>query len=127
VDSGCNGVLIWYLPTMDGAAFYYTSEAADIIAAHEAIFTSGKRCDGSLTVTGIKPADWAAIQHGTSRLLMLLNFTAASIEVQVEQPDIDSRLKARCYGRELPLDIDPTKFGIEIEPWGTRVMTFSDQ
>ncbi len=34
-DGGCRGVLIWYLPTMDGGAFYYTSESAQNIADHE--------------------------------------------------------------------------------------------
>ena len=43
VDGGCQGVLIWWLPTMDGGAFYYTSGAVEIIAAYKNLFCSGRR------------------------------------------------------------------------------------
>ena len=76
VDGGCKGVLIWWLPAMDGGAFYYTSEAAEIIAAYEDFFCSGRRCDDKIRVIGLNPVDWAAFEQDGRRLLLLMNPTA---------------------------------------------------
>ena len=59
---------------MDGGAFYYTSEAAEIIAAHEEIFQHGTRCDAQFQVSGLKPEHWAALEHGGRRLLLELRW-----------------------------------------------------
>jgi len=125
VDGGCHGVLIWYLPTMDGGAFYYTSEAAQIIAAHEDIFQSGTRCDGNLRVEGIKPDHWAALRHQDKRLLMLLNFSGKDVTAQVEQPGLEGKWAVRVHGEEQALNVDPAKFNMPIEPWGARVVVFT--
>ena len=125
VDAGCNGVLIWYLPTMDGGAFYYTSEAAEIIAAYEDIFRKGKRADEHVRVSGIRPAHWAAFDHGPSRLLMLLNFANKAVDVQVQQPTLQGNWAGRFHGEAQPREIDPKQFQIQIEPCGSRVIVFS--
>jgi hypothetical protein len=125
VDSGCQGVLIWYLLSMDGGAFYYTSEAAEIIAAHEEIFLAGRRCDASLRLSGIKPDHWAAFAHGDHRLVLLLNSTDKEATVKVEQPDLPAGWKARLHGDRQPPHIDPAAFTLAIEPWGARVITFA--
>ncbi len=49
------GMLIWYLPTMDGGAFWGTSEAAAAIARHEASVTGAKRLP--VGVTGSLPPE----------------------------------------------------------------------
>lgn len=125
VESGCQGVLIWYLPTMDGGAFYYTSEAAEIIAAYEDLFRSGARCDAKFRVAGLKPEQWMAIDGGGRRLLLLLNTSAKDVAVEVEQPDATGRCEARLHGQPKPAPLDPKKFKFAIEPWGTRVVLFS--
>lgn len=110
---------------MDGGAFYYTSEAAEIITTYEEIFRNGKRCDESVTVAGIKPDHWAAFEHQGKRLLMLLNFSAKDVTVEVEQPNLQGQWQVCLHGKEQPLKIDPSKFEMTIEPFGTRVMVFS--
>lgn len=125
VESGCQGVLIWYLPTMDGGAFYYTSEAAEIIAKYEDLFRSGARGDAKFRVAGLKPEQWMAIDGGGRRLLLLLNTTAKDVSVEVEQPGLEGRCKAHLHGQAQPASLDPKKFTLAIEPWGTRVVLFS--
>ncbi len=73
--SGGHGCLIWYLPPMDGGAFYATSEAAELIAQHEEFFRAEQRCDGRLRVSGLPEGDWAAFARGGRVLVMLLNFS----------------------------------------------------
>lgn len=49
------GVLIWYLPSMDGGAFWGTSDAAAVIARHEAFVTGAERLD--VEVEGTLPPE----------------------------------------------------------------------
>ena len=125
VDGGCKGVLIWWLPTMDGGAFYYTSEAAEIIAAYEDLFCSGGRCDDKIRVIGLNPQDWAAFEQDGRRLLLLMNPTAKAAAVHVAQPEIPDQWRVRLHGEPKPIPLDPKAFDLAIEPWGTRVVVFS--
>ena len=125
VESGCQGVLIWYLPTMDGGAFYYTSEAAEIIAKHEDLFRSGKRCDAEFRVAGLKAEQWMAIDGGSRRLLLLLNTSAKAASVDVEQPDLEGRWNARLDGPAQPDQLNAQKFSLPLEPWDARIVLFS--
>jgi hypothetical protein len=124
VDGGCQGVLIWWLPTMDGGAFYYTSEAAEIIAAYENLFCSGRRCDDNIRVSGLTSADWAAFEHEGRRLLLLMNPTAKAAVVHVAQPAIPDQWKVRLHGEPKPVSLDSKAFDLALEPWGTRVVVF---
>ncbi len=83
-DSGGNGCLIWWLPPMDGGAFYATSEAAEIIAEYEEFFALENRCDAKLAVTGIPENDWFAFEKGGQTLVMLLNFRAEPVTAVVD-------------------------------------------
>jgi hypothetical protein len=125
VDGGCQGVLIWWLPTMDGGAFYYTSQAAEIIAAYEDLFCGGGRCDDKIRVTGLNSADWAAFEQDGRRLLLLMNPTAKAAAVHVAQTDIPNQGTVRLHGEPKPAQLDPKAFDLAIEPWGTRVVLFS--
>ncbi|NOZ21433.1 MAG: hypothetical protein GXP25_10130 [Planctomycetes bacterium] len=124
VESGCNGVLIWYLPTMDGAAFYHTSEAAEIIATYEDFFRRSKRCDSSFKVTGMKPEHWAALEDGAMKMLLLFNFTKEQVDAAVEQPDLQGKWTVQMHGREGNPPINPAKFTHKIKPWGTAILIF---
>jgi len=124
-DGGCHGVLIWYLPTMDGGAFYYTSEAAQIIAAHEDLFCRGIRCDERFQVDGIKPDHWAAFEHQGQRLLMLLSFTDKPQVVQVRQTQVPANCRAEVYGENSGLTLNPAEFSLPLAPWGARLIRFS--
>ncbi|MFA5190277.1 MAG: hypothetical protein WC740_06100 [Verrucomicrobiia bacterium] len=125
VDGGCHGVLIWYLPTMDGGTFYYTSEAAEIIATHENLFRSGKRCDHSFRVAGGKSEYWAAFEHRDQRLLLLMNPTSKDMTFEVEQPALQGAWKVRLHGQSQVAPLDAAKFTMPIEPYGTRIVLFS--
>ncbi len=92
-------VLIWWLPTMDGRAFYYTSEAAEIIAAYEDLFCSGRRCDDKIRLSGLNPQDWAAFEHDGRRLLLLMNPTAKAAAAHVAQPEIPGQSESPATRR----------------------------
>jgi hypothetical protein len=124
-DGGCQGVLIWYLPTMDGGAFYYTSEAAQLIAAHEEFFCQGRRCDESFQVTGLRPEHWAAFEHHGRRLLMLLSFSDKETAVDVGQPRLQGRWQAEIDQQKSPATIDPARFSVRLEPRAAKVLVFS--
>ncbi|MEI6502424.1 MAG: hypothetical protein WCP21_15540, partial [Armatimonadota bacterium] len=80
------GVLIWWLPTMDGGAFYYTSEAAAVLARYEKTFHEGQRCDAQVQVEGLPANDWFALRQGKTRLVLLLNFAGQPVSVKVTSP-----------------------------------------
>ncbi|MEN6306034.1 MAG: sugar-binding protein [Armatimonadia bacterium] len=86
LDSGGVGVLIWWLPVMDGGAFYYTSEAAAVLARYEEIFSKGQRCDADVKVDGLPRNDWFAFQLGKDRLVLLLNFKNEPVKPVVALP-----------------------------------------
>ena len=125
IDGGCHGVLIWYLLTMDGGAFYYTSEAAEIIASHEELFCQGTRCDSQFRVTGAKPEHWAAFERGNERLLLVMNFAAKEATVQVEQPQLQGAWQARLHDQPQAGELNPAKITLPLEPFGARVVVFS--
>ncbi len=83
VESGCKGVLIWQLASMDGGAFYATSEAAEIIAKHEDFFRLSQRCDEEVEVTGLEPRNWAAFEKDGQTLVLLMSFGPDPLRVTV--------------------------------------------
>ncbi|MBT3377793.1 MAG: hypothetical protein HN742_06585 [Lentisphaerae bacterium] len=104
VESGCNGCLVWYLPPMDGGAFYATSQAAEIIAKHETLFREGTRCDSSLKVSGLPATGWAGFAKDDRVLILLMNFAAAPVTADVSQID------------------GPLKRTVELPGFGTEVL-----
>lgn len=123
VESGGVGVLIWWLPTMEGGAFYYTSEAAAVLARYETLFHQGQRCDQRVKVVGIPANDWFALSHGQDRLILLLNFASQPVKVKVSPPT-DWRglsLVDPISGANAPGQIGrPTL--LEIPAYGVRVV-----
>ncbi len=102
VESGCKGVLFWQLASMDGGAFYATSEAAEIIAKYEDYFKLSQRCDDKVEVTGVEPPNWAAFEKDGEVLVLLMNFKAETLEATVQ-------VAGKAYERE-------------IEPYGVDVL-----
>lgn len=100
-QSGGNGCLIWYLPPMDGGAFFATSEAAELIAKHEDYFRLEQRCDERLQVSGIPADDWAAFARDGRVLLMLLNFAGTEKTVSVVLKNQQIERKLAPYGADL--------------------------
>jgi hypothetical protein len=100
-QSGGNGCLIWYLPPMDGGAFYATSEAAELIAKYEDFFHLDQRCDDRLKVTGLPTSDWAAFAHDGKVLVMLLNFAESEKTASVVLKDRTVERKLAPYGAEV--------------------------
>jgi len=99
--SGGNGCLIWYLPPMDGGAFYATSEAAELIAKHEAFFSKDQRCDDRVKVEGLSAHDWAAFAKDGRTLIMLLNFAKTAKTVSVTLGDQTTEHKLAPYAADL--------------------------
>ena len=125
IDSGCFGVLIWHVPVMDGGAFYYTSEAAAIIAAYEKTFRNGRRSDKSVHVSGIPAAHWAAFDYHNRRLLVFLNFSDQAARLHIEQPKLRGQWQVNQYGKAEPATITPAKFEMTMEPYGTTLLIFT--
>jgi hypothetical protein len=97
-ESGGNGCLIWWLPPMDGGAFYATSEAAEIIAQYEDFFTLKQRCDEKVQVTGLDPRNWMAFEKDGQTLVMLLNFGAEPISATVKVGEKEEKAEVEGYG-----------------------------
>ena len=102
VESGCNGCLIWWLASMDGGAFYATSEAAEIIAKYEDYFVASQRCDERVKVSGPDARNWAAFARDGRTLVMLLNFASKAVDATVA--------------------IDGERRAMAIEPYGVSVV-----
>jgi len=96
MESGGNGCLIWYLPPMDGGAFYATSEAAALIAEYEDYFRLARRCDERVQVTGIGATDWAAFAGDGTILVVTLNFA--------DKPAVAA---ITAEGRTVQVDMEP--------------------
>ncbi|MFP3904623.1 MAG: hypothetical protein ACLFWB_10320, partial [Armatimonadota bacterium] len=103
VTSSCNGVLIWWLASMDGGAFYATSQATAIIAKYEDYFNHEQRCDEKLQVEGLNSFDWAAFEKDGKILVMLLNFGDESKNVTLTHGDESRLVSIEAYGRDILL------------------------
>jgi len=97
-ESGGNGCLIWWLPPMDGGAFYATSEAAEIIAQHEGFFRLRQRCDAKVQVTGLDPRNWMAFEKDGETLVMLLSFRAEPVTATVALGGEQQTVEVEGYG-----------------------------
>jgi len=99
--TGGHGLVIWYLPVYDGAAFYQTSLAAEIIAEHEVFFTRGERVEDQFTVSGLKDNDWFALRVGRQVLLLVLNFSGDTLkaEIQSDQWQAPGEILVPPWGR----------------------------
>ena len=83
VDGGCNGVLIWWLPPMDGAAFFQTSQATAIITDFEDVLREGKRVDERVQFgSQMPPEDFAAFEAGHRILILLFNPTTKTRSIE---------------------------------------------
>ncbi len=101
VESGCVGVLIWWLPAMDGGAFYATSEAAALIARYEDWLTPERRCDERVTVEGLDARNWAAFERDGRVLILLLSFENEPIELTVTVDGRARRVNMEPYDTEV--------------------------
>ncbi len=106
VESGGNGCLIWQLASMEGGAFYATSEAAEIIARYEEFLKKEWRCDEKVKISGIPRSDWAAFERDGRLLVLLMNFRGDEVRVGIET----------ARGRH-----ERT-----IEPYGTDILSIAD-
>jgi len=97
-ESGGNGCLIWWLPPMDGGAFYATSEAAEIIAKYEDFFTLKQRCDDKVQVTGLEPRNWMAFEKDGEVLVLLLNFGPGPVSASVRVGEKEEKAEIEGYG-----------------------------
>lgn len=104
--SGCNGCLIWWLPPMDGAAFLATSEAAAIIAEHEDIFVHELRCDDEVKVDGLPSENWFAFKKDARLVVLLMNFSAKTVDVTVTSRDWTLGREVGPYGTEVLMNAD---------------------
>ncbi len=101
VESGCHGVLFWWLASMDGGAFYATSEASAIIAQYEDWFRHEQRCDERVAVEGLNARDWAAFERDGRVLVLLLSFEDEPVEVSVAVDGEARPVELAAYGVEV--------------------------
>jgi hypothetical protein len=111
LDSGAVGIIIWYLPVMEGGAFYYTSEATAVLARYEAIFRENRRCDDQVRVEGLPEGDWFAFERGQERLVVLLNCADQPADVTAGLPagwgetTLRDPVSGRVLQRKLPRQV----------------------
>lgn len=74
VNSGCDGVLIWWLPVLDGQGYFETSQAAAVIADFEPFFKDGQRVDSRVHIGPHSDrCQYAAFAHQGQVLLLVFN------------------------------------------------------
>ncbi len=100
VWSGGNGVVIWYLPVFDGAAFYFTGEASRFMARWEDFIARGEHCEGEFEVGGVPEYDWFALRLGRRVMVGLLNFQGEAVQATVKRGGRVWRVQIEPYGRE---------------------------
>ncbi|MBU1735143.1 MAG: carbohydrate-binding family 9-like protein, partial [Verrucomicrobia bacterium] len=118
INGGCNGVLIWWLPPMDGSAYYQTSQAAAIIADLENFFRKGKRVDEKISFAAeVRADDYAAFEKDGQILLVLFNPNSAARSVDGVTVKGWSTTTAKRYddraGRLDKADTDLRKVSVE--------------
>ncbi|MBU0714846.1 MAG: hypothetical protein KJ964_05775, partial [Verrucomicrobia bacterium] len=118
VNSGCNGVLIWWLPPMDGSAYYQTSQAAAIIADLENFFRKGQRADEKIAFAAeVRADDYAAFEKDGQILLVLFNPNSATRDIDGVTVKGWSTTTAKRYddraGRLDKADTDLRKVSVE--------------
>lgn len=120
LNSGGLGVLIWWLPVMDGGTFYYTSEAAAVLARYEDLILKGRRCESTVQVEGLPAGDWFAYQRGRERWLLALNFKPTPVTVTAILPAgwAGATLVDPVSGKVL----GPATGPCEIPPFGVRAV-----
>ncbi len=101
VASGCKGCLIWWLASMDGAAFYATSEATAIIAQYEDYFVQEQRCDEKVKIEGVESPNWAAFENDGSLLVLLMNFASEARRASVTVDGKTHGVPLAAYGTEV--------------------------
>ncbi|MFH1477876.1 MAG: carbohydrate-binding family 9-like protein [Verrucomicrobiota bacterium] len=118
INGGCNGVLIWWLPPMDGSAYYQTSQATAIIADLEDFFRKGQRADEKISFADkVQADDYAAFEKDGQILLVLFNPNAAQRSVDGITVKGWSAATAKQYddraGRLDKVDKDLRKVAVE--------------
>ncbi len=103
VESGCTGVLIWQLASMDGGAFHATSEATAIIARYEDWFRHERRCDDRVSVEGLPDRDWAAFERDGEVLVLLMSFEDQMVDVTVAAGGEERDVRLEPFGTEVLL------------------------
>ncbi|MFP3904922.1 MAG: hypothetical protein ACLFWB_11825, partial [Armatimonadota bacterium] len=103
VTSGCEGVMWWALPSMDGGAFHYISKAAQIIAEYEDFLKPSQRCDEKVKVSGLDSFNWAAFEKDGTILVLLMNFSDEPISPEVTVGDETLKRDMPAYGTEVLL------------------------
>ncbi len=73
VESGGLGCLIWWLPVMDGAAFYETSRATGLLAAIEDFVTANQRAGKSVRILRGPGRDVVVLRWKQRRCILLFN------------------------------------------------------
>jgi hypothetical protein len=101
VTSSCKGCLIWWLASMDGGAFYATSEATAIIAEYEDYFIHEQRCDEKVRVEGVEGRNWAAFEKDGSTLVLLMNFANEALSASVTVGGKTEQVEIGPYGTEV--------------------------
>ena len=122
VESGCRGVLIWWLPVMEGGAFYATSEAAEIIAEFEGFFEQAGRCDEQVQVRGLPSDHWCALEHEGRRMVLLFSFADRESAITVEVGGPRPNAPVRQRGKDTPVGRVGEPIELKLPPFGTAVL-----
>jgi len=122
LESGAHGVLIWYLPVMDGGAFYFTSETAEIIAREEDFLSQAARDDTDWVVQGLPEMDWFAFKNGDETRLYLLNMDDTRCDIHITPGTTPKSRSARLYGRGATLMSESKDLSIRLERYGCAVL-----
>jgi len=129
VNGGCNGVLIWHLPVIDGQGYFETSQAAAVMADFENFFRRGERADGRIQFVKPWPEEnYAAFEYEGKLLVLLFNSQNEASEVGPLSVKGWRAFRAQRYddtrGRLAPPQT--LEKAVSVAPWDCQVWLLSE-
>ena len=120
LNGGGNGVLVWWLPVLDGGGFWGLSQVAALVHDFEPFFTHLDRHDELVESSPpLTPNDLAVLVHGDQRLIICMNGSASKLDVRLTNRDLPAGAVARLWpGKKA--EPDARVLTATIEPEGIR-------
>jgi hypothetical protein len=89
LNGGGNGVLVWWLPVLDGGGFWGISQVAALVAEHEPFFVEFQRRDELVrTQPALSADDLAVLVRGKERLVICMNGSPREVDLRLVNRDL---------------------------------------
>ena len=105
VTGGGQGVIIWWLPVLDGEAWHGTARVVDIVSKWERFFLKGRLREGLVEIDGdVDERQVHVIDLGCERLVLIYNRTTEQQISTIKHKGVSSSWRVRHVGEKLVRD-----------------------